>query len=529
MNISKVPSGKITALAYKDLYYQENYSKLGNFINFQPTLEGLKKAVEERKKYPVNRKILTEVLNENYSDIDVSELQKENLKNLESEDTFTIITAHQPSLAGGPAYYFYKIYSTIHLTRLLKKEMPQYNFVPVFINGAEDHDYDEIKSVDFFGKTITWETNQGGAVGRFNTEGLKKIFDNISEILGGSEKAQKISKIWSDALSKTQIYTEFVFRWVNEFFKEYGLIVVNMDDHRLKKSFSSIIKKELVEKISEPLVLATQEALTDHGFKPQAFARDINLFYLGDNSRERIYFEDGFYKINNTDLKYTQGEIIQILDDHPEKFSPNVVIRPLYQEFTLPNLAYIGGGGELAYWLERKTQFEAFGIFFPTLIRRNSVMIVPKNLQRMMEKLSLTEDDILLEENELINYYLEKVTEQDFHLKSESKEILGIFHKIAEKAKNIDPTLEAAVLGEAHKSIKTVENLEGRLKRSIKQREEVQVNQIKTLKSKLFPNNGLQERNDSFIQFWIDKNNDMDQVMLENLNPLDNRFIIMYS
>ena len=129
--------------------------------------------------------------------------------------------------------------------------------------------------------------------------------------------------------------------------------------------------------------------LLELGFKPQAFARDINVFYMTDGSRERIYFENDRYIINNTNISFSESEIIQEIDNFPERFSPNVVLRPLYQESTLPNIAYIGGGGEIAYWLERKSQFEYFDVFFPVLIRRNSVMLVPKSIVKTLDKLSL--------------------------------------------------------------------------------------------------------------------------------------------
>lgn len=529
MNLSKIAFNKINNLAFKDVYYQEHVQKLKDFITFEPTLEGLKEAADQRSSFPVNRTLLNSVLEDQYADIQKSTLQSTNIEKLKQENTFTIVTAHQPSLLGGPGYYFYKIYSAINLAESLNRKYPEYHFVPVFINGAEDHDFDEIKSIHLFGKTITWESDQSGPVGRFNTNGLETAIEQAADILGDSPKALMISNIFKNALNKSKDYNDFVRHWINDFFSDSGLIVFNMDDKRLKSSFVPIMKRELIEKTSQSLVIKTQNSLNvKHNFKPQAYVRDINLFYLRDQSRERIYMEDGLYKINNSDLLFTEKEILDHLEAYPERFSPNVVIRPVYEEFILPNLAYIGGGGELAYWLERKSQFEAFNVFFPVLIRRNSVLIIPKHLQKMIDKLSLAEDDIWKDEEQLINIYLENNIEEDFNLKSESKKIMDAFFGIAEKAKAIDPTLESTVLGEAHKTVKAVENIENRLKRSIKQKVEVQINQIRNLKSKLFPNNNLQERVESFLPFWISDEYDMDAIMKEHLNPLNKSFLVFY-
>lgn len=528
MHISKVSFDKINALSFKDVYYQNHHDKLSDFINFEPTRNGLQNAVEERKNFPVDRSLLTNVLLDHYKKLQPSEKQTFNINKLRDENTFTIITAHQPSLLGGPAYYFYKIFSSIHLAAKMNVWYPTYHFVPVFISGAEDHDFDEVKALQLFGKTITWETTQSGSVGRFSIEALDQVMNQLSEILGSSPKAIEISDMFASALSGANAYNDFVFNWLNAFFGDYGLIVVNMDDARLKRAFIPILEKEIKERISEVIVNETQEKLQKLGFKPQAFARDINMFYMDGSSRERIYFEDRLYKINNTNLAFNESQILDMLHQHPERFSPNVVLRPLYEEYILPNIAYIGGGGELAYWLERKAQFNAFGVFFPVLIRRNSVMMVPKSIQKHIEKLNLSEDDILLEEDKLITRYLEKSSSENFHLDQENKKLVEIFNIIAEKAKHIDPTLEHYVNGEGHKIYKTVESIESRLKRSLKHKEETSINQIKSIKSKLFPNNGLQERTDSYLQFMVGEEDDFTDQLIDTLDPLDKSFLFVY-
>jgi bacillithiol synthase len=528
MQLSKIPFHKISALASHDVFYQENYKQLSSFIAFEPTWDGIEKAIEERKKYPVDRKLLTEVLASHYEKTTISEKQYHNLYLLNQENTFTIVTAHQPSLLGGPAYYFYKIYSALNLCKQLNAKYPEQYFVPVFISGSEDHDFEEVSTVKIFGKSITWETQQTGPTGRFNTAGLDDIVAQFSQILGTSPKAAHIANILKEALDASKTYNDFVFHWVNAFFKEDGLLFLNMDDPKLKQAFVPLMERELLEKISSPIVMETQSQLLEMGFRPQAFARDINLFYMMDGQRERITHDQEGYKINHTNQCYTEKEILDLLHTHPERFSPNVVMRPLYQETILPNLAYIGGGGELAYWLERKAQFEAFGVFFPTLIRRNSVMIIPQSLQKTMEKLSVTEADILLDDEALINQYLQKSGQEDFQLGKESKYIADIFESIAARAKSIDPTLVQTVIGESHKTLKVLEGIETRLKRSIKQKEETQINQLKALRAKLFPNNGLQERSDSYLQYYIQEDIDLHQWMLQNLNPLEPDFLFLY-
>jgi bacillithiol biosynthesis cysteine-adding enzyme BshC len=301
-----------------------------------------------------------------------------------------------------------------------------------------------------------------------------------------------------------------------------------MDDKRFKKAFSPTMKKEITERKSIELVQNTQTELSGLGFRPQAFAREINLFYMENGTRERIIYENRVYRINNTELTFSEDELINQIDEFPDKFSPNVVMRPIYQEFILPNIAYIGGGGEISYWVERKTQFEYFGVYFPVLIRRNSVMILTKSIQKLMDKLEVNLQALLQDENNLINLYLEKVTNADFHLLQETEQINSIFDIISEKARMIDPTLGPYALSEGQKVIKSIDAIEARLKKTIKHKEETSINQLKNLRSKLFPDGGLQERTESFLQYIVSEGFGFQEKLIEICDPLQKEFLFIY-
>ena len=515
-------------IAYKDLFYIDQPEKLSNFYSFSPDIQGLIEAAKARKKYPVNRPLLIDVLKSHYAQVSVTEKQQLNIDNLINENTFTVVTAHQPCLLTGPAYYFYKIFSTIQLCTILKSTMPDCDFVPVFISGSEDHDFEETNHLQMFGKRIEWKTDQRGPVGRFTTDRLEASINEFLTLLGNRPAVASISEMINNALNESSKYNEFVFKLLNELFGKYGLIILNMDDKVLKSAFIPIMQKELTERPSEKLVWETQEALLEFHYKPQAYPRDINLFYMQDQSRERIYFENNTFCINNTDIRFTEAEIMDILHKYPERFSPNVVLRPLYQEYILPDIAYIGGGGENAYWLERKRQFEYFGVFFPAIIRRNSALFITQGQWKQMQKLGLNETDIFKDEHEIITSYLENASEADFHLNSESKDIENIFTSIANKAIHIDPTLEHTILGEGIKMIKNIESIEAKLKKALKHKEEISVNQIHNLKAKLFPGNNLQERTENFFQFIATDGLDIMDSVMDKFNPLDRRFLIFF-
>ena len=526
MIIERIPFEIVKEFTRKDKQYQTNPNLFRDFIQFLPEISGLKNAVEERKNFPVNRKLLIEVFRKQYSDKSFSQAQSINLDKLSDENTFTIITAHQPALFGGPLYYFTKILSIIRLAEILNSSKDNFHIIPIFINGAEDHDFEEVNHCNLFGNRIEWTKQSGGPVGRLDTDGLNDCLNAFCELLGKNENASKIENILRSSLEKSVRYKDFVARFLHEIFSEYGLLILDMDDDQLKAEFMHVMLEEITDNPSEALILDTQNRLQANNFKPQAHPREINIFYMEDQLRERFVRENDRYKVLNTNLEFDITQLKDLATKNPNKFSPNVIIRPLYQEFTLPNIAYIGGGGELAYWLERKTQFNHFGIFFPVLIRRNSIMIMNKPMGKQVEKLSLNTNQLFEKEDQIINEFLQTNTDFDIKLTDEILQIDELLDRMVDKAGKADATLRGFAEAEKIRILKQLENVENRITRSLKKQEEVKINQISSLKNKLFPNMGLQERYDNFFQFYVQYEGDLISDLLPHMNPLDREFLV---
>jgi len=527
MKILQVNYDQVPHLSKRDLAYIQGDSKLRPFYNYEFSFDAFDKIIEDRKSYPVNRKLLADILSQQYAGKSASSLTTQNIESLRGEGTFTIITAHQPSLLTGPLYFIYKICSTINLCQRLQKAHPAYKFVPTFILGAEDHDFEEINHLNVFGKSIEWQTDQKGAVGRMTLDGIQEVLTQIKEILGSSPYASDIIEILEKSHSEADSYFDFVFRYVNEIFSEYGLVVINMDNAELKGAFAPTIRKEIVDGFSENLVNQAITKIEAAGYNGQATPRAINFFYLSENSRERIVYEDDKYKVINTDYTFTKEEILQEIENHPERFSPNVIIRPLYQEYTLPNLAYIGGGGELAYWMERKEQFEDAKIFYPMLIRRNSVQWNDGGILKQQSKLGLSSIDMLKGEHSLIKDFISANAEQTVDISEEKKSIEAIFTQIAKKAKAIEAPLEKYVLAEQTKQLKLAAQIEGKMKKAIKQRHDVSLNKIKALKEKQFPTQSLQERKNNFLQQYIKHGRSYIDFLVTHLDPFNKQYLIV--
>ena len=527
MNKTKIPYHKTGYFSNLMLDYLAEKESIKPFYNNSHSIEGYKKQLEEKQFSDENRKVLIKTLEQQYEGLDLTDLVKTNLKNLNQSNTYTVTTGHQLNLFTGPLYFIYKIVSAINLAKELKNNFPDKDFVPVFWMATEDHDFEEINHFNLFGKKHEINSNQTGAVGRMKLDGVDAVFTQLEETLNGRTGLESIIEKLKNYYQSNKTYTQAVRELVNHLFGKYGLVIIDGDDKKLKSLFVDKFKSELLGRNNYKLINSTSEKLESLGFKKQVNPREINLFYLKNDIRERIIFEENRYKVLNTEIQFSEKEILQELENYPDNFSPNAVMRPLYQEIVLPNLAYIGGGGELAYWLQLKEMFDNNGIAFPVLVMRNSAMIIDGGSQKKIDKLELTTEQLFLPLDNLVKSYLKEESDITLDLKSEEKSVELVFEDIVNKAGKIDSTLQPMIKAELQKSLKSIQNIEVRLVRAEKQKEEVAINQIKGIKEKLFPNGSLQERKDNFLYAYLLLGDSFIDVLVEELNPFEQEFVVL--
>ncbi|RMD76034.1 MAG: bacillithiol biosynthesis cysteine-adding enzyme BshC, partial [Bacteroidetes bacterium] len=389
-----------------------------------------------------------------------------------------------------------------------------------------DHDFEEINHAWVFGRRISWETEAGGPVGRLSTDSLRPALDALKEVLGDRPEATRWYALIEEAYTRYPRYGQATQALVHGLFGKYGLVALLMDEPRLKAAFRPIIREEVLQQASHPIVTATQARLQEQGFEPQAYVRPVNFFYMTDTSRERIEPDGEGFRLVESGRFFAKAEMEAEIEAHPERFSPNVVMRPVYQEFILPNLAYVGGGGEIAYWLERREQFAHFGVPFPMLVRRNSALWIDRTSARRMEKLGLQVTDLFEVTEVLIKRWLAAHAEEPFSLEAERQELEALFARVAAKARAVDPTMEKKVLAEGARQLKALENIETRLVRAEKQKHDQAISQIRKLRDKLFPDGKLQERHDNFLNIVTRVGEAFFEVLLAHLDPMDRRFVV---
>jgi bacillithiol biosynthesis cysteine-adding enzyme BshC len=509
------------------LDYLDATPALKDFYNYQPNTEGIKKAVADRKNFPVNRALLVNVLQKQYTSVQISDKLKANIDALLSENTFTICTAHQPNIFTGHLYFIYKILHAIRLSSELNEAMPENKFVPVYYMGSEDADLEELGEVHINGKHYQWETDQKGAVGRMNIDkAFIKIIDEIEGQLAVEKSGAQVMQSVRKAYTEGTTIEQATFDFVHEMFNEFGLVILLPDNRELKSEFAGIIQKELDEQFSHAAVTQTVAAFPAE-YKVQASGRDINLFYLENDIRERIENSGNGFSVANTKLHFTKEELESELKSSAEKFSPNVILRPVFQEMILPDVAFIGGGGELAYWLELKKVFEASNVFFPVLVLRNSFALINNKTTAHIEKLGLQTADLFKSEKQLLEELVKKESDVKLDLQDEKEEVKNAFAKIKSSVSDVDSTLKCHVHSLQTQALHKLDVLEKKMLKAEKKKFDAQQRQILKIKNALYPGGTLQERIDNILPYYAVHGKEIIHTIYNNSKGLDQQFTIL--
>jgi uncharacterized protein YllA (UPF0747 family) len=354
--------------------------------------------------------------------------------------------------------------------------------------ATEDHDFEEINHFFAFGTKYEWTTSQKGAVGRFNLSDFPRI--------------PLRNEIFDKAYSEGKTLSEAVRIYMHALLGTEGLVCLDADDARLKSLFAPMMEADLNQQVHEPIVRATTEKLEALGYKTQVAARPVNIFRLTENDRIRL----------------EKGDSVEMADA-----SPNVILRPLYQEVILPNLAYIGGPAEVAYWLQLKGIFDLHQIPFPILLPRNFAIVKTQKQAEKAERLGLSLADLFTDELTLRRSFVAGRTEHQLDTKSEAQALQPILAELAERAKAIDPTLEASVLAEQARWTKGLERLAKKMKRAEERNQGDEVRQVLALKEALFPAGEWQERHTNFLEFATDHPEFIPD-LLQTFDPLNFEF-----
>lgn len=471
------------------------------------------------------RKILFDVLKEQYSGFKLNEKQEENLNSVLQENTFTVTTGHQLNLFTGPAFFIYKILQTIKLADELNRKFPGRNTVPVFWMATEDHDFEEINHFKTKNRYYETKAKAGGAVGRIIVEDdffISEFEEEFKDSVFGTELILLMKKAYKKGNSLAQA-TRIL---VQELFASYGLLVIDGDDAKLKSQMKERFRNELLHPELFESTKETVAYLSEAYGKVQVNPREINLFYLTE-TRNRIECNGEKFQIVDTDITFSKEELLEELEKHPEKFSPNALMRPVYQETVLPNLAYIGGNAEIMYWLELKDYYGKTNLAFPVLIPRVSLLCVSeKNLEKVkkfgveindfFKNFAAVTKDILLQDNEILKL-----------LNEEESLVNQRFDEISAKVSLTEKSFGSLVNAEKTRQLKSFARMKKRLLRAEKIKQNEKLERLEQLFLQIHPGKNWQERVFNFSVFYADLGHEWLQNCYQEIDVYRSELIIL--
>lgn len=515
------------------LDYLEGSDQLRPFFNRTPDLEQVKAQIQEKSQSfpPSSRAKLVQALIGQYQDFSLNESFDQRIKlaiqALSGEKTFTVTTGHQLNLFTGPLYFLYKIFGAINLAEQYTAQNPGYRFLPVFWMASEDHDFEEIAHFRTGAHKINWPKQGAGPVGRLMCTDLDEVLNTLDKLWGGTVIGRSMLNLFKSVYTPELTLAQATRKLVHELFKDYDLIIIDGDDAVLKSEFTSIMRHELTENGCSQAIEKTTQALTLKGYHKQVHPREINLFYCDSGLRERIIATESGFAIDQTEMRFTQGELLDLLERRPELFSPNALLRPLYQERVLPNLAYIGGGAEVAYWAQLKDCFATNALTYPMVYLRNSISLIPAKVVSKLRRINLEISDLFLPMDELSRRYVARNSGLEIDFSAQITHLKKQFEQLYLMAEQTDASFMGAVGAQEKKQIKGLERLQQRLMRAEKRKHAQDIQRLAKMREWLFPEGTLQERKENMSWGLTQIGPEFLALLKNHIDPSDHRFTLL--
>ena len=511
VNFSDIPGHENLFLDY--LYEYENVTHFYRY-DFRNKENYLKifKSISEKPRASSSH--ISSILSEQYSTVDSSDLTKKNIKLLSDSRTMAIVTGQQLGIMGGPLYTFYKIITAIKLSRYLSERYDDYNFVPVFWLEGDDHDFNEIRSIKIpddsnrmqtisYGEAIEEEdVKQSVGLLQFD-DSINEFINNLSKHLRETEFTKDLIKSIQNIYSNGKSFKDSFFKLIHSLFDQYGLIIFNPLDDKVKELLKPVFKKEIMDFRDHTEKLVYVSATLEELYHAQVKVKPVNLFLRVEDGRYSIEPTDDGFKLKRKRKSFTQEELLEILENEPQRFSPNVLLRPICQDYLLPTAFYVGGPSEVSYFAQTLPLYDFYNLTPPVIYPRSSATILEKNIGNILDKYSIEIADIFIDtenvKKKIINSFSENSIDEVFD--NITNQIELAFDQLKEKLFDLDKTIADSSNRYRDKIFNSVNELKGKAEKAHQKKHEVTLRQIDRIAGNIFPNNNLQEREFNYMYF----------------------------
>lgn len=511
INFSDIPGHQNLFLDY--LYEFENVAEFyeNDFRNKENYLKIFKNISENKGQIPSE---VSDIIFRQYLNLNPSQITQENIKKLSDKKTLAIVTGQQLGILGGPLYTFYKIITAIKLSQFLSERYNDYNFVPVFWLEADDHDFNEVRNVKVIDQSNDLQTigykeeieedELRQSVGTIDLDSsINDFFEKLNSVLLQTDfktaNIDKLKNIYKEGRSFKDAFRDIIFNY----FDEQGLVIFDPQDTEVKKILKPVFKKEITDFRAHTEKLVLVSATLEELYHAQVKVKPVNLFLLVDGGRYSIEPVENEYRLKRKRKSFTQDQLLELLENEPDRFSPNVLLRPICQDYLFPTAFYVGGPSEISYFAQIKPLYELYNIPQPVIYPRSSATILEKSISNSLEKYSVLVNDIFIDvenvKKKIINSIEESSVDEMFE--GITEQIDASFDQLKEKLIDLDKTIADSSNRYRDKILNNLNDLKSKAEKAQQKKYEVTLRQIDRAAVHLFPNSNLQEREINYIYF----------------------------
>ncbi|NMB82088.1 MAG: bacillithiol biosynthesis cysteine-adding enzyme BshC, partial [Ignavibacteria bacterium] len=397
INFSDIPGHQNLFLDYLNEFNNVEKFYKRNFRDQEKYEDLFKHLAEYDRPHRID---LSEAIYDQYAEIKISKQTQANIEALKSPKTIAVITGQQLGLFGGPLYTIYKSFTAIKLASYLKDKYEGYHFVPVFWLEGDDHDFEEVRSINLVNNlnqifNVKYEDGELDEINRGNIGNLKfnqnieQLFQLLTTELRETEYKNSLIELLKSIYQPGRTFLECFRELMIKIFDEFGLIVFNPTAPKIKQLLSPIFTKEVTSYKNHTGILVERSAELEELYHAQVKVKAINLFYLDDNERLLVEPVENDYRLKGKRKRFSHDELISLISTTPEKFSPNVLLRPICQDYLFPTGFYVGGPSEISYFAQVTPLYDLYGLTEPIIYPRSAATILEKGVQTILDKYKL--------------------------------------------------------------------------------------------------------------------------------------------
>jgi bacillithiol biosynthesis cysteine-adding enzyme BshC len=514
INFSDIPEHQNLFLDYLNEFNNLKSFYKYNFRDRQEYPQVFKSVSESPRAF---REDVADIIQSQYVSKKISPKTAKNISLLKNKKTLAVVTGQQLGMLGGPMYTFYKIITAVKLSKHLSERYDDYEFVPVFWLEGDDHDFEEISEIKLindnnelvkiqYSDNAPEGTNRGSVGYQTLLSTINSFFDEVDKNIRKTDFTKKImdnlKSFYSEGKTFKQAFSDLLY-WL---FDQHGLIIFDPQDKKIKKLLTPVFQKEIAGFREHTAKLVEVSATLEGLYHAQVKVRPVNLFLNYEEGRYLIEPVENEFRLRGKRKKYTFEELNSLIQSEPENFSPNVLLRPICQDYILPTAFYVGGPSEIAYFAQVMPLYEIFNVPSPVIFPRSSATLVEKNVGSAIDRFDLKPHDIFADPELLKNNIVSKMSEGSLEniFSKSTYEMELIFDKLQEILFEIDKTMSE--LGNKYKlnSLNSLNQLKAKAVEAQKKKYETSLRQIDKITVNLYPDKNLQEREINFL-FYANK------------------------